>query len=519
MATANQNANFVITAKNAASSVFRTIGKDMGGLRSAAGKLTGVLAGLGISVGAIAYAFRNVLGNAIRGAIEEENQLRVLTGLLETRFPKAFEKFTAVMNDQVEVLKELAFADDEVRASFEIATRFTSKAAEATKIQAAAADLARAKGISLADATMLIGKAMKGQTKGLKDLGINLKKGAKLTDILAAIQGKYGTAAEDFADTTQGKFLRAQNNFNEALDTLGTALLPGITTLMEGLEPIIADFAGLIERKGPEIQKFFQEFSTKLKDEWIPKAKEAFLEIKETFDEVLQKAEDVFGENGKIALLLAGLGGIITGKLSGAIAGFLTGLGVDPFVSLIVGLLANAAVLAAMTIAGNVIAAAITARMGLTPGGPGGTPPIIPVGTPGGGIGGFFLKLLAGTGMALQFAQIPEKAASYFDNIAAIFGDAEAQARVDAKTLKLKQMSFFGLIIDALGLDLLGITDPFATPTPSTLPSYLAGYNGGVPANAPVYVNVTLDGDKITDKVTVRMGNRFTTDPGARVVK
>ena len=123
-----------------------------------------------------------------------------------------------------------------------------------------------------------------------------------------------------------------------------------------------------------------------------------------------------------------------------------------------------------------------------------------------GGIGGFILQALASTGMALQFAQIPEKATELFDTIGSIFGDADAKARFEARQLKLKEMSFLGLIIDALGLDLLGITDPFATQSP-TAPSYLQNYNGGVPASPNVYVNVTLDGDKISDKVTTRVVN------------
>jgi hypothetical protein len=85
-------------------------------------------------------------------------------------------------------------------------------------------DLARLKGIDLATASGLIGKALDGQMRGLKSVGIELDSNATATEVLAAVTKTAGGQAEAFAAGPMGKQLVAQEKVGEAMEKLGAAV-------------------------------------------------------------------------------------------------------------------------------------------------------------------------------------------------------------------------------------------------------------------------------------------------------
>jgi len=93
-----------------------------------------------------------------------------------------------------------------------------------------AADLARFKGISLAEAGTLVARASIGQAKGLGDLGIALgktiPKGATMAQIFKAIEDRAHGAATAFGDTLSGKIAIANANFQAFQVQVGTDLVP-----------------------------------------------------------------------------------------------------------------------------------------------------------------------------------------------------------------------------------------------------------------------------------------------------
>jgi hypothetical protein len=473
------------------------------------------MAGLGLGVAGVAFLLKNAFMDAVKGAIEEQRQIRVLTGLLETRFPKSAQVFVDAVNSQIDSLEALGFADSEVRDSFEISTRFTSKASEAIAIQSAAADLARAKGISLAEATMLIGKAMKGQTKGLKDLGINLKKGAKLTTILAAISAKYGTAAEDFTDTIEGRALVAQIKFNDAMETAGNALLPAVSTVLEELTPYLEKFSSWVTENSPEIEAFFKNLVKIMTEEVGPKVKEFAKTIITSFEENYPKLEEFFKDKG--ALLAVALFTAFTGKLSFGLTAGLISMGVDPMVAGALGILGNVLGVALLTKLGQVILSRIglvfgsgfVARVGTSLG----TAVTTAMGS------GFVARI----GLALSTAFATAATAVAGMSGLAILGSAIAAALGAIIGVKIideiiknatKPVNSIPLQPEFDAPNIFDIIESIFFPrTPP------AGAGAGAGPAPTVTVDVTLDGDKIADKVTIRLGNRFTTDPGARVVK
>jgi hypothetical protein len=101
----------------------------------------------------------------------------------------------------------------------------------------AAADLARFKQISLAEAGTLLARASIGQAKGLGDLGIALgktiPKGATFAQVLKAIEDRAGGAANAFKNTLSGGIAVANANFQALEVQVGTALVPSLISLTQ----------------------------------------------------------------------------------------------------------------------------------------------------------------------------------------------------------------------------------------------------------------------------------------------
>jgi hypothetical protein len=156
---------------------------------------------------------------------------------------------------------------------------------------------------------LTIGKASQGQTRGLKLLGIEVKKGAKLTDILAAADEKYAGIADELANSTGGKMLAAQEKFNGAMDELGMDLLPTINEVLKYItETALPAFRDLMEELGPKVAKFVDEYVRPLVDTFA-----------ELFD-VLSK-----GDVSIIDLLFKPLETILT-TINGLVTGIVEGI-------------------------------------------------------------------------------------------------------------------------------------------------------------------------------------------------
>jgi RecA/RadA recombinase len=261
--------NMVIKAIDDATPTLRKIGKGFGSLKKAGSALG---SGLKMAAGgalAITGAVAAFAIAATSAAADEEKQIARLNGVLKTR-GMLTDANSAAVEKQIGKLENLAFADDAVRESLIVATQFTKNFNDALKIQNVAADVAAAKGISLEEATALVGKAYQGNTKGLKGLGVEVKKGAKGVDILTAVTKKYKGAAEAAANTTSGKFTKAQLKFNniiedfgakllpyanKALDFISETALPALSSALNTALPIIEKVGkGLADTFGPMIQ-------------------------------------------------------------------------------------------------------------------------------------------------------------------------------------------------------------------------------------------------------------------------
>jgi hypothetical protein len=319
---------------------------------------------------------------------------------------------------------------------------------------------------------------MKGQGKGLKDLGINLKKGAKLTTILAAISKKYGTAAEDFTDTIEGRALVAQIKFNDAMENAGAALLPAVSAVLEQLTPYLEKFSSWVTQNSPEIEAFFKNLVKIMTEEVAPRVKEFAKAVITSFEENYPKLEEFFKDKG--ALLAVALVTAFTGKLSFGLSAGLISLGVDPIVASAAGLLGAAVGGTIITAIGAKLGAALLARIGV----------VFATSAAAVTAGGL------GAGAAVLGTAIASALAVAIGGIlfVKIMDEVIKEAMKPIHTIPLApnfdQPNIFDIIESIFN--------------PRTPPSG-ANVTGGSNPLSSIYVDVTLDGAKIADKVTTRV--------------
>lgn len=225
-------------------------------------------------------------------AVKAAMSAQVVDAKLRTAITNAggsMEKLDPQINALDSSLRKFGFTNDQTNTALASATVALKDPAKAMQALSVAADLARAKNISLSDATMMVVKGMEGQTRPLKALGIDLpvyagnaqavklaqlalanaqqnvndilaktpgaanasskahaayEKAVRSVDlaqqklastqssgeqILTALKGRVNGAAAAYGDTLQGKVASAKAGLEAMGESLGQKLIPKIT--------------------------------------------------------------------------------------------------------------------------------------------------------------------------------------------------------------------------------------------------------------------------------------------------
>lgn len=256
-------ANFVVKAKDAATGPLGKVGTAMGKLKSTAGTAFKAIAGAAIAAASALAAFTAA---AIKGAIEDERSIILTNAALKAR---GFEldKIGPKIEEQIKAMARFGKTDDEVRAGLEVGSRYFKNQERLLKANATAAMISSVTGKDLADVMALIGKAANGQTRGLAALIGPIEKGASVTDILTQANEKYKEVADALADSTSGRLLEAQIQFNEAMDEFGAQFLPIITDAITWfVEEGMPMFQEALETIGPIITDLVDNYVGPLVD-------------------------------------------------------------------------------------------------------------------------------------------------------------------------------------------------------------------------------------------------------------
>lgn len=190
-----------VLARDRASGTFNTVGSSADGAGRKVSRF-GTVAKAGMLAAGVAVA---AFGKgAVKAAIEGEQSTAKLAQALKNQ-----GESYKVVGPQVDALStkyaKFGFENDEVEAAIATMTTSLGSSKKAMGNIGLAADLAKSKHISLADASLVVAKATQGQLKPLKQLGIDLPVAAggalklqKANDGLTAAQAKVTAILKEF---------------------------------------------------------------------------------------------------------------------------------------------------------------------------------------------------------------------------------------------------------------------------------------------------------------------------------
>jgi len=207
---------------------------------------------------AVAYGTKLAV-DGVKAAIEDEQAqlrlaaaLRSATGATEGQI-KATEDFI------LQTSLATGVADDQLRPAMQRLAVSTKDTEEAQRLLGLALDISKGRGLDLEQVANALGRAQDGNTASLGRLGLGLSKAElstlSFTEIQTKLSDLYGGAAATNAETFQGKIDRLKVGFDEAKESLGTALLPHVEKFITflndtGIPALNAFIAGLTGDEG-----------------------------------------------------------------------------------------------------------------------------------------------------------------------------------------------------------------------------------------------------------------------------
>jgi hypothetical protein len=239
----------------------------------------GKKAGLAFAAAAAAagaYAIKIGI-DGVKAAIEDEAAQASLAKTLQN-VTGATDKTVKATEDYI-LKTQLAFGitDTELRPSLERLIRATKDSSEAQKLQTLAIDIAAGSGKSLEAVSNALGKAYEGNSGALAKLGVGLSSAELKTmdfdNVTKTLSNTFGGQAATNADTYQGRINRLKVAFDETKESIGTALLPILQTLLkfisDNILPIFTKVSDALNGSSGLNTYFLTLYST-LKNIFIP---------------------------------------------------------------------------------------------------------------------------------------------------------------------------------------------------------------------------------------------------------
>lgn len=199
----------------------------------------GFAGGLGVA-GVVAKSIglvTDAIGDATTAFREDQVSQAALRASLEANI-ESWDGNTDAIERVLASRMKLGFSDDEQRASLAELVAATQDVDAALKIQGTAMDLARLKGMTLADASTLLGKVYQGNTGVLARYGIRLAKGTSGTQALAEVQKRAAGQAKAYGATAAGAAAILDTKVGELQESMGR--------LTSGAGELFVDFLSTI---------------------------------------------------------------------------------------------------------------------------------------------------------------------------------------------------------------------------------------------------------------------------------
>lgn len=187
------------------------------------------------------------IGMATKAAMEDEAAQLELARQLRTTTQATDAQIKAVEQSISAFSKQTAMADDQLRPALANLVRATGSLELSQKAMSVTADLATAKNIDMETASVAVSKALAGQTAALIKLDPSLKgvidSSSSADEIMQALNGSVGGAAETFANSAEGGLKNFGIQMDELKESIGAAFIP----VMEKLLPYVLDFTTFLQ--------------------------------------------------------------------------------------------------------------------------------------------------------------------------------------------------------------------------------------------------------------------------------
>jgi hypothetical protein len=190
---------------------------------------------------AVAYGTKLAV-DGVKAAIEDE--------AAQLRLAQALKSATGATEGQIKATEDFILqtslatgvADDQLRPAMQRLAVSTKDTEEAQRLLSLALDISKGRGLDLEQVANALGRAQDGNTASLGRLGLGLSKAElstlSFTEIQTKLSDLYGGAAATNAETFQGKIDRLKVGFDEAKESLGTALLPQVEKFITFLNDV-----------------------------------------------------------------------------------------------------------------------------------------------------------------------------------------------------------------------------------------------------------------------------------------
>ena len=231
--------NIKVTADDLASAKIRGVGKSA---ESASDKLRS-MRGSFLAMGAAGAAITGMLALFTKSSMEQQIGVNLLNNSLKN-VGTSYEAQQAQIEGVIGALQDKTnIGDEDQRQSLSSLIALTGDYEISLQALEVVADMATAMQMDFTAASLLVAKALSGQTSSLSRYGISIDSSATKTEVLAALTEKFGGAAEAAANP----MTQLGNRTGDLAQAMGEVLLPIMNQLLPTLEKIVKSTVGFME--------------------------------------------------------------------------------------------------------------------------------------------------------------------------------------------------------------------------------------------------------------------------------
>jgi hypothetical protein len=220
---------------------FKTVSAGAQTMGGRVGKSSAGFAALGAAAATAAVSLGRMLFTFANDSVKAYAEAQTA----QTKLSDAFARFPTLADTNIQALRALntelmnktRFDDDALASGQAILAQYGLTGRQLANITPLLADYAAKTGKDLPGAAGTLGKAFLGNTRALKELGINYKstgdRAKDVANITALVRDKVGGFAEKEGKTAAGQAAILSNRFGEMKEQLGQKLLPVLLKLSE----------------------------------------------------------------------------------------------------------------------------------------------------------------------------------------------------------------------------------------------------------------------------------------------